>query len=76
MHFDTLWYGIGLVFGAFAGWTYAYFRLQWLEEHMHIHIFCNGTILKQSKGKRPPARVYTKRDDAEKGKNFVRKGEV
>ena len=47
-HFDTLWYGTGLVAGAFTGWTYAYFRLSWLESHLHIHIFCNGSILKMS----------------------------
>ena len=43
-HFDTLWYGIGLVAGAFTGWTYAYFRLSWLESHLHIHIFCKGSL--------------------------------
>ena len=50
-HFDTLWYGTGLVAGAFTGWTYAYFRLSWFESHLHIHIFCNGSILKMSHGK-------------------------
>lgn len=75
MHFDTLWYGAGLVLGAFAGWTYAYFRLQWLEENMHIHIFCSGTIIKQSNGKRPSSMVYDKRESSKKSRKAVRKGE-
>ncbi len=67
-HFDTLWYGTGLVAGAFTGWTYAYFRLSWLESHLHIHIFCNGSILKMSHGKRPAGKVYTKSETVEESK--------
>ena len=63
-----LWYGTGLVAGAFTGWTYAYFRLSWLESHLHIHIFCNGSILKMSHGKRPAGKVYTKSETVEESK--------
>ena len=50
------------------GWTYAYFRLSWLESHLHIHIFCNGSILKMSHGKRPAGKVYTKSETVEESK--------
>ncbi|MBO5460100.1 MAG: hypothetical protein J5981_07660, partial [Lachnospira sp.] len=55
---EPLWYGAGLVFGAFCGWTYGYFRLRWLEKNISSHIFCNGTIIKQVTGKRPSGQVY------------------
>ena len=57
-HTSTLWYGAGLVFGAFLGFTYGYFRLRWLEKNISSHIFCNGTIIKQVSGKRPSGQVY------------------
>lgn len=58
MNFDTIWYAAGLVCGAFAGWTYGYFRLRKMERDIDMHIFCNGTILRQIKGKRPAGKVY------------------
>ena len=58
MKLDTLWYGLGLVIGAFSGWSYAFFKLRRLEKNINIHIFCNGTIIKQVKGRRPSGKVY------------------
>ena len=55
---NPVWYGGGLTIGAFAGWTFSYFRLCRLEKHMKNHIFCNGTILKQVSGTRPSGQVY------------------
>ena len=55
---SPVWYGGGLTIGAFAGWTFSYFRLCRLEKHMKNHIFCNGTILKQVSGTRPSGQVY------------------
>ena len=57
-HFTEIWYGIGLVFGAFIGWSVAYVRLRWVEKHMDVHVFCRGTILKKGKGNQPPGKVY------------------
>lgn len=58
MHTEPIWYGAGLTAGAFAGWSYSYFRLRWLEKNMKNHIFCNGTILKQISGRRPAGQVF------------------
>jgi uncharacterized membrane protein len=58
MHTDTLWYGCGLIAGAFAGFTYSFFRLRWLEKNISNHIFCNGVIVKQIVGRRPSGQVY------------------
>lgn len=57
----VIWYGIGLVFGAAAGWCVAYDRLQALEKNMDIHVFCNGNIMKRGHGKKPSNKVYEKR---------------
>lgn len=57
-HFSDIWYGIGLVFGAFAGWTIAYMRIRWLERNLDEHIFCNGHLLQKGKGTRPSDKVY------------------
>lgn len=61
MKLDTIWYGMGLVAGAFAGWTFAFFRLSWIEKNIDIHTFCVGTIIKKVKGKRPDSLVYKRR---------------
>ena len=57
-HLSELWYGIGLVMGAFTGWTVAYFRLRYMERHLDAHIFCKGSILKPGMGTQPPGKVY------------------
>lgn len=59
-HLSELWYGIGLVIGAFTGWTVAYFRLRYMERHLDAHIFCKGSILKPGMGTQPPGKVYDK----------------
>jgi uncharacterized membrane protein len=58
MRFDIIWYGAGLLMGAFCGWTYAYFRLKYMEDTLYMHVFCNGNILARTKGKRPSGLVY------------------
>ena len=37
-------YGIGVLFGAFAGFSYAYFSLRHIEKNLSYYIFCTGTI--------------------------------
>ena len=57
-HFSEIWYGVGLVVGSFAGWSMAYHRIRWVEEHLDVHIFCNGTLLKKKNEKQPSAKVF------------------
>ncbi len=64
------WYGLGVTAGAAVGWCIAYFRLRWVERHMDVHVFCNGTIIKTGKGIMLPYKVYDAR------KNRKRKKEV
>lgn len=52
------WYGIGVVVGAFIGWTVAYARLRWVEKHMDVHIFCRGTLIQVKYGIPEPSKVY------------------
>lgn len=59
-HLSPLWYGMGVVAGAFAGWLVAYHRLRRMEKTLDVHIFCNGSILKKGKGKMPSNLVYIK----------------
>lgn len=56
----VIWYGIGLVLGAAAGWCVAYDRLRTLEKGLDIHVFCNGSIMKRGHGKKPSNKVYEK----------------
>ncbi len=56
----TIWYGVGLVVGAFVGFTIAYFRLRTMEKNLDIHVFCNGSIMKKGSGKKPSNRVYVR----------------
>ena len=66
MRLTEIWYGIGLVAGAFAGWTIAYMRLRWVERNLDTHIFCQGFILKQENSPKPSGLVYRKRDESRK----------
>ncbi len=56
--FARMWYGSGLLAGALAGWTYAYFRLRWIEKNIDYHIFCRGSILKRKRARRPSGIAY------------------
>lgn len=62
---SELWYGIGVVAGAFAGWTAGYFRLRFIEKHLDEHIFCSGSLLEAGKGVQPSAKVYEKQEEGE-----------
>ena len=64
-HLPELWFGIGVVMGAFAGWTVAYARLRRMEKRLDVHIFCQGSLLKPGMGTQPPARVYEKAEKKE-----------
>lgn len=57
-HLSEIWYGIGVAFGAFVGWSVAYKRLRWVEKNMDVHVFCQGSILKKGKGKAASSKVY------------------
>lgn len=57
---SPLWFGLGVVAGSFVGWTVAYHRLRKMEKTLDVHIFCNGSILKRGKGKKPSNLVYVK----------------
>ena len=52
------WYGVGVVAGAFVGWTVAYMRLRWVERHMDVHIFCRGTLIEVKYGLAESSKVY------------------
>lgn len=64
-HLPELWFGIGLVMGAFAGWTVAYARLRRMEKRLDVHIFCQGSLLKPGMGTQPPGKVYEKAEKKE-----------
>lgn len=57
-HLPNIFYGVGIWCGSFVGWSVAYFRLKWIEQHVDEHMFCRGQILKHAKGIKPSAKVY------------------
>ena len=59
-YLPEIWYGIGVVAGAFAGWTVAYKRLRWVEKNLDAHIFCRGDLLGWGNGPEPDSMVYQK----------------
>lgn len=60
-HFTTIWFGVGLVFGSFVGFTVAYFRLRSIEKNLDVHIFCNGNLLDRGPGKEAPSNIVFNR---------------
>lgn len=61
-HLPVAWYGTGLLVGALAGWCVAYGRLQWIKKHLYEHIFCEGELLPRGKGKKPPDKVFDRKN--------------
>ena len=64
-HFSEIWYGLGFVAGSFIGFAVAYHRIQWMEKHLDIHIFCDGHLLKTRKGKCPSPKVFDRYEEKE-----------
>lgn len=60
-HLTDIWYGLGLVAGAFTGFTAGYFRLRWVERNLDVHIFCSGNLMKKGEGPKPPGKVFDRR---------------
>lgn len=58
VNLSEIWYGIGVFTGAFLGWCSAYYRLNWLEDHLDEHVFCRGSILETGHGKQPDSKVF------------------
>lgn len=59
-YLPDIWYGVGLIAGAFTGWTVSYLRIRWVEKHLASHVFCRGTLLKQENAPAPSSKVYDK----------------
>ncbi len=58
VNLSEIWYGTGVFAGAFLGWCSAYYRLNWLEDHLDEHVFCRGSILETGHGKQPDSKVF------------------
>jgi len=63
-HLDSIWYGVGLVIGAFIGWTIGYFRLRWVERNLERHIFCEAHLLEHGRGNRPSDIVFSRGEES------------
>ena len=61
-HLPEIWYGLGVVLGTFAGFSYGYYRLNWLEKNLDSHIFCRGELMKKGNGVRPGGKVYDRKE--------------
>jgi len=51
-------YGLGVLVGAFAGLTYAFYALRGIERNLDYYIFCKGRIAKQVIGKKYGHKIY------------------
>lgn len=60
MRLSETWYGLGVVLGAFVGWTLAYIRLQRIERNLNTYTFCNGSMLRHENREKPDNKVYDK----------------
>lgn len=63
--FEDYWYGIGVFVGSIAAWSFAYFRMRWLEKNLDAHIFCRGTLLERRNEPIPDSKVYDLRAQQE-----------
>lgn len=58
MGLSETWYGLGVVLGAFVGWTLAYIRLRWIERNLNTYIFCEGSLVRRESREKPDSKVY------------------
>lgn len=65
---QAIYYGIGPLVGGLCGWTFAYFRLRWVENNMDIHVFCKGRILHKGTGSKPSSLVYQRGAVVDRGR--------
>ena len=65
-NWNEIWYGAGVIAGAFAGWCVAYIRLRWVEKNMDRHIFCEGHLMEKGHGKHPEDLVWKRGRDSVK----------
>lgn len=56
--FPAQFYGVGVFVGSVAAWTFAYFRLRWLERTLDAHIYCRGSLLKKKNVPAPSEKVF------------------
>ena len=52
IHFPPVFAGCGVLFGAFLGFTYAFFRIRHMLIHLDEHIYCRGNVVSMKKQKR------------------------
>lgn len=67
MRLSETWYGLGVVLGAFVGWTLAYVRLRWIERNLNTYIFCEGSLLRREEQEKPDSRVYIRKEQKNEG---------
>lgn len=67
-YLSEIWYGLGVLLGAFAGWSVAYARLRWVEKNLNRNTFCKWLLLKRGRGKMPSSVVYQKDNEGQKKK--------
>lgn len=65
---SEIWYGLGVLLGAFAGWSIAYARLRYVERNLDRDTFCRWQLLDRGKGKMPSSVVYQKDGGGQKGR--------
>ena len=65
-HLPEIWYGLGVVIGAFVGWCVSYIRLRWVEKNLDVHIFCRGNILERGHGLKPSSKVFDRYQEQQK----------
>lgn len=60
MHLPVIWYGLGFTVASLSAFTFAYFRLRWIERKLDHFIFCRGSIIDRGIGKKPSALVFSR----------------
>ncbi len=61
------WFGMGVVVGSYVGWTVGYMRLRWVERHMDVHTFCQGTLIPLQVGEPESPKSYDAYADSTNG---------
>lgn len=60
MYLPVIWYALGFTLASLLAFTYAYFRLRWIERHLDNFIFCRGSILDRGVGPKPSSLVFSR----------------
>lgn len=60
--YDAPFWGVGVLAGMLAGWSYSFFRIRWIERNIDAYIFCGFKVVDTMKSSNKGKVIYVSTD--------------